>query len=240
MTTTATLSQVSAADLVDAGSISTGTLRSSDLAMALLGEFDRLGFGPAMESDPLTHRLQNLACFSCQTVEDLPDDVAETAAETVSDAIEVLNDHAPDGWSLGFSEADGSDLCWQPVTLRAVLAAAGSRWVDPDWNGSSNEAIDDIIDRFDDCPEALQDFDRSDWVNLAECYTRDLLRRWDQQEADIRALFDDYCEAIGATSTLEALEGQTIEDPDDMATAMVNMAMTWGARMLLDEIQPDR
>jgi hypothetical protein len=117
------------------------------------------------------------------------------------------------------------------------LEDAGSRWVETDWTGSKNEAIDDIIDRFDDCPEALQDFDRSDWVNMAECYNRDLLNRWDQQEDDIKALFNDYCEAVGYTSTLEALEGETIEDPDDMAMAMVNHAMTWGARMLLDEIR---
>jgi hypothetical protein len=237
MTTVATLSQISAADLIDAGSISTGTRRSSHLAMALLGEFARLGFGPAMESDPLTHRLQCLAAFSTQTVEDLPDAIAETASEDISDAIEVLNDHAPEGWSLGFSEGDGADLRWQPVSLRAILAAHGSRWVDPEWNCSSNEAIDDIIDRFDDCPESLIDFDHSDWVNMAECYNRDLLNRWDQQEDDIKALFNDYCEAVGYTSTLEALEGETIEDPDDMAMAMVNHAMTWGARMLLDEIR---
>jgi hypothetical protein len=122
-----------------------------------------------------------------------------------------------------------------------MLQDIDSHWVQTDWmERSENEAIDDIIERFDDCPESLKDFDRSDWVNLAECYTRDLLRRWDQQEDSIKALFDDYCEAIGATSTLEALEGQTIEDPDDMAVAMVNVAMTHGARLLLDELWPDR
>ncbi|MBC1264324.1 hypothetical protein FPZ61_09155 [Synechococcus sp. BSA11S] len=241
MTTTATLGQIDVDDLEAGFSVSIRTLRSSDLADALLGEFDRLGFGPAMERDPLTFQLQRLACFSTQTIEDLPDDLAETAGETIENAIDTLNDHAPDGWHLGFSEGDGSDLCWQPVSLRAQLQAVGSRWVADDWDKrSQNDAIDDIIERFDDCPESLQDFDHSDWVNLAECYTRDLLRRWDQQESDIRELFDDYCEAIGCTSALEALEGQTIEDPDDMAAAYVNLAMTWGARLLLDEINPDR
>lgn len=135
---------------------------------------------------------------------------------------------------------DTDDDDTEPPTLRELLTAAGSRWVDTDWTAPKNAAIDDIIDRFDDCPEALQDFDRSDWVNLCECYTRDLLRRWEQQTDDIRALFEDYCEAIGATSTLEALEGQTIEDPDDMAAAMVNLAMTWGAMELARELWPDR
>lgn len=127
------------------------------------------------------------------------------------------------------------------ITLREQLESAGSRWVQADWMGRfENAAIDDIIDRFDDDPDALRDFDQSDWVNMCECYTRDLLKRWEQQEDDIKALFDAYCEAIGATSTLEALEGQTIDDPDDLAAAMVNAAMTWGARMLLDDLWPDR
>ena len=78
---------------------------------------------------------------SSQTVEDLPDDLAETASETIENAIDTLNDHAPDGWRLGFSEADGSDLCWQPVSLRAQLQAVGSRWVADDWDKrSQNDA----------------------------------------------------------------------------------------------------
>ena len=127
-------------------------------------------------------------------------------------------------------------------TLTELLTDAGSRWVATDWTAPKNACIEDIIDRFDDCPEALKDFDCSDWVNLCECYTSDLLRRWDHQEAGIKALFDDYCEAIGATSTLQALEGEcdSFEDGDDMNAAIVNHAMTWGARMLLDEIYPNR
>ena len=126
------------------------------------------------------------------------------------------------------------------ATLRDLLATAGSRWAASDWTAPKNAAIDDIIERFDDCPDALRDFYRSDWVNLAECYTRDLLRRWDQQGDDIRALFDDYCEAIGATSTLHALEGESdaFEDGDDMNAAIVNRAMTWGALELCREVWP--
>lgn len=127
-------------------------------------------------------------------------------------------------------------------TLTELLKDAGSRWVETDWSAPENSCIDDIIERFDDCPEGLQDFDHSDWVNLCECYTHQLLRRWDNQQDGIRALFNDYCEAIGATSTLHALEGEcdSFEDGDDLNAAIVNHAMTWGARMLLDEIQPDR
>ncbi|EDY37495.1 hypothetical protein CPCC7001_374 [Cyanobium sp. PCC 7001] len=226
-------------DLIDCGSVSTGTLRSSDLADALLGEIDRLGLA-THAPDALIHAAQALACFSSPTVEDLPDNMAETAGETVSDMIDWLNDHAPDGWCLQTLEGDGADLLWQPVTLRAQLQAAGSPWVQSEWDKrSQNDAIDDIIERFDDCPEALQDFDISDWVNVAECYTGTLLRRWELQEQSIRALFDDYCDQLGCTSALEALDGQTIEDPDDFTAAYVNLAMTWGAQCLLREIDPD-
>lgn len=128
------------------------------------------------------------------------------------------------------------------ATLTELLKEAGSPWVSTDWTRPKNPCIDDIIERFDDCPEGLRDFDTSDWVNLCECYTRDLLRRWDQQTDGIRALFDDYCEAIGATSTLHALEGvcDSFEDGDDMNAEIVNRAMTWGARLLLDQIYPNR
>ena len=130
-------------------------------------------------------------------------------------------------------------------SLREMLSAIDSPWAplangDASWTDRANECMADIIDRFDDCPEALRDFDRSDWVNLAECYTHQLLRRWEHQRDSVRALFDDYCEAIGATSTLHALEGESIEDPEDLAAAMVNAAMTWGARCLADELWPER
>lgn len=127
------------------------------------------------------------------------------------------------------------------TTLREMLKAAGSRWAETDWTAPSNDAIDDIIERFDDCPEALKDFFTSDWVNLAEPYIHQLLRRWNQQEESIRALFDDYCDAIGATSALHALEGEcdSFEDGDDMNAAIVNHAMTWGATELARELWPD-
>lgn len=39
--------------------------------------------------------------------------------------------------------------------------------------------------------------------------------------------------------TLEALEGETIEDPEDMAAAIVNHAMTWAARCIAQELWVD-
>ena len=128
------------------------------------------------------------------------------------------------------------------ATLTELLTKADSQWVRKDWARPQNDCIDDVIERFDDCPEGLQDFDRSDWVNLCECYTYQLLDRWNKQEQSVMALFNDYCEAIGATSTLQALEGEAdgFEDGDDMNAAIVNHAMTWAARQLADEIYPDR
>ena len=127
-------------------------------------------------------------------------------------------------------------------TLRGLLAAAGSPYAETAWDRRiDNPCIDDVIERFDDCPEALQDFHRSDWVNLAEPYTADLLRRWEQQTVGIRALWDQWCEAIGATSTAHALEGEidSIEDGDDLNALIVNHAMTWAAIELCNAIYPD-
>lgn len=127
------------------------------------------------------------------------------------------------------------------ATLTDLLKEAGSDWVKGDVS-HYNSCIESIINRYDDCPEALLDFDHSDWVNLSECYTFTLLHRWDQERDDVMYLFNQYCEAIGATSTLHALEGvcDSFEDGDDMNAEIVNQAMTWGARLLLDQIYPNR
>jgi hypothetical protein len=108
------------------------------------------------------------------------------------------------------------------------------------WEDSRNEAVRDLIGRYEDDPEALINYETSDWVNLDECYTNSLINRYNTQEEDIKALFEDYCENAGYTSTLEALEGETIEGPEDMMAAMVNRAMTWAAVEILREIYPDR
>lgn len=124
------------------------------------------------------------------------------------------------------------------TTLTQLLTIAGSRWVETGWDAPKNRCIDDIIERFDDEPTSLLDFQHSDWVNMCECYTYQALERWNKQERDITALWDDYCEAIGATSTIHALEGECdgFADGDDMNAAIVNHAMTWGANELLRDV----
>ena len=127
-------------------------------------------------------------------------------------------------------------------TLRQLLADAGSPYVATAWDERiDNPCIDDIIERFDESPEALQDFCRSDWVNLAEPYTADLLRRWDQQTDGIRALWEQWCDAIGATSTAHALEGEidSVEDGADLNALIVNHAMTWAALELCSVAFPE-
>ena len=124
------------------------------------------------------------------------------------------------------------------TTLTQLLTISGSPWVATDAYRLKNDCMDDIIERFDDCPEALIDFERSDWVNQCECYTYQSLERWNKHESDIKALWDAYVDAIGATSTIAALEGvcDSFEDGDDMNAAIVNLAMTWGALELLQDV----
>ena len=124
------------------------------------------------------------------------------------------------------------------TTLTQLLTISGSPWVATDVFRLKNDCMDDIIEWFDDCPEALIDFDRSDWVNQCEPYTYQSLERWNKHESDIKALWDAYVDAIGASSSAEALSHviDTFDDGDDMNAAIVNLAMTWGALELLRSI----
>ena len=235
-TTTAPVPTIDAAELTPGSVVSHGTLRSDHLADALLGEIDRLALSQYLPAD-LAADAQLLATSASAAV---AGELPTNDVETIADLFEFLNEAAPVGWCLESLEGDGCEFCWQPVTLTAQLQAVGSCWIGTAWNDLQNEAVSDLINRYDDSPEGLQNFETSDWVNLDEPYTADLLERWETQRADIWALFESYVEAIGATSTLEALEGETLEDPEDMAAAIVNRAMTWAGLELLRELNPDR
>ena len=236
-TTTATAPTIDAADPTPGSVVSHGTLRSDHLADALLGEVDRLGLSQYLSAD-LAAAAQLLATTASDMV---AGDLPSNDVETIEELFEFLNEAAPAGWCFELLEGDGCEFCWQPVTLTARLQAVGSHWVDNnEWVDTENEAMADLIRRYDDIPDGLQNYETSDWVNLDECYTFDLLKRWENQRADIWALFEAYCDAIGATSTLEALEGETLEDPEDMAAAIVNRAMSWAGLELLRELNPDR
>lgn len=98
--------------------------------------------------------------------------------------------------------------------------------------------VDQIVSRYGD--ELLEDtglvnFDHSDWVNCAMCYCADLRRFYDQCEDSILYWLDELCDALGYNSRLQAVEGDTIETPGELKEAFVNAAMTYLARLLLDD-----
>ena len=104
----------------------------------------------------------------------------------------------------------------------------------PDFNlQESNSCFRDVIERFEDCPEGLADFDTSDWLNMCEPYNHQLLDRWEENQDDIIQMFEEFKIAYGYESTLEALRFELIEDPLDLAMAMTNASMTYAARVLL-------
>ena len=101
----------------------------------------------------------------------------------------------------------------------------------------ANSCFRDVVDRFEDCPEGLADFYQSDWLNMCEPYNYQLLDRWQQNRDDIVEMFEEFKDAFGYASTLEALQNELIEDPEDLAVQMVNCAMTYAAQTLADVVQ---
>lgn len=93
-----------------------------------------------------------------------------------------------------------------------------------------------LVERYkeaDPSESGLCNYNHSDFVNCDLCYTRDLLRFYQDNEESVLHWVDEYCDACGLTSRLHAVEGATVEDPDDFATALVNCGMTYLAGQLL-------
>ena len=84
-----------------------------------------------------------------------------------------------------------------------------------------------FVEHYNDNPEDLCNYQTSDFINIDMCYTKDLLDFYRDNETSILEWLDQACDAYGYTSRLQLVEGQTIEDPDDLATAFVNAAMTY-------------
>ena len=105
--------------------------------------------------------------------------------------------------------------------------------------GESNSCFRIVVERFEDCPEGLVDFQQSDWLNMCEPYNYQLLDRWEQNRDAIIELFEEFKQANCYGSTLEAVEDSIIEDPGDLAIAMTNKAMTYAANVLYDVIQDE-
>ena len=124
-------------------------------------------------------------------------------------------------------------ICSSPkleaTSLRDLLRQNSPEFILQD----SNSCFAAVIERFEDCPEGLADFDTSDWMNLCECYNYQLLERWTSNRDDILEMFEEYKAAYGYESTMDAMSYSIVEDPEDLAINMVNFAMTYAARTLL-------
>ena len=90
-----------------------------------------------------------------------------------------------------------------------------------------DSCVEYFLDHYNEDYTSLQDFSRSDFVNLCMCYTKDLLVFYDQNENEILSLIDELCDALGYNSRMQLLESENIETPDDMKTSFVNHAMTY-------------
>ena len=106
----------------------------------------------------------------------------------------------------------------------------------------TNDLIDYFLDHYGD--ETLEDsglenYERSDFVNLDMCYTRDLIRFYDDNESELEEYLDQTISDYGATSLLEFMEGETIESVSDLKTAIVNRVMSSIAYGMLATLQND-
>jgi hypothetical protein len=104
-----------------------------------------------------------------------------------------------------------------------------------DWVNDS--CVEWFIERYNNNPEDLCNYDRSDFVNIDMCYTKDLLNFYEYNQDCVLHWVDEACEAYGYTSRLQLVEGQTIEDPDDFATALVNAGMTYLGNLLYSVVR---
>lgn len=104
-----------------------------------------------------------------------------------------------------------------------------------DWINDS--CVEWFIERYNDNPEDLCNYDHSDFVNIDMCYTKDLLNFYEYNEDCVLHWVDEACGAYGYTLRLQLVEGQTIEDPDDFATALVNAGMSYLGMTLWNAVE---
>ena len=86
----------------------------------------------------------------------------------------------------------------------------------------------------------LVNFDRSDFVNIAMPYTRDLINFYDRNEESVLAWFDQWQEAMclpGCRLDALAQVDTTVDDPDDFKAAVVNLAMSYLGGQLLAQLE---
>ena len=95
-----------------------------------------------------------------------------------------------------------------------------------DWD-TDDDCVSWFIDNYNDAKEDLCNYQTSDFINIDMCYISSLLSFYRENEESILQWCDQLCECFGYNSRLQLLEGQTVEDPDDFATGLVNAAMTY-------------
>ena len=142
---------------------------------------------------------------------------------------ESLSDSAREIYR-GWCERESVDCDYD--SLRYVLEQE-------DWD-CEDDCVSELLERYehaDPSESGLCNYEQSDWVNLDQCYTRDLIRFYDRNEDSVLHWADEACGAFGCTSRLQLLEGDTVETPDDMKTALVNHAMTYLARSVLAALE---
>jgi len=109
--------------------------------------------------------------------------------------------------------------------------------IEDDYDLENDDCVAWFVEHYNDNPQDLCNYDISDFVNIDMCYIKDLLNFYRDNESSILEWVDAACDAYGYTSRLQLLEGQTIEDPDDFATGLVNAAMTYLGCQLWDAVQ---
>jgi len=117
-------------------------------------------------------------------------------------------------------------------SLRYVLEQDG-------WD-VDDDCVSELLDRYthaDPSESGLCNYEQSDWVNLDQCYTRDLLNFYDRNEDSVLHWCDEACGAFGYSSRLQLMEAETIETPDDMKAALVNHGMTYLACAVLSALE---
>lgn len=109
--------------------------------------------------------------------------------------------------------------------------------IEDDYDLDNDGCVAWFVEHYNDNPKDLCNYETSDFVNLDMCYIKDLLNFYRDNESSVLEWVDMACDAYGYTSRLQLLEGQTIEDPDDFATGLVNAAMTYLGCQLWDAVQ---
>jgi hypothetical protein len=109
--------------------------------------------------------------------------------------------------------------------------------VDDQFDWVNDSCVEWFIDRYNDNPEYLCNYETSDFVNIDMCYTKDLINFYECNSDCVLHWCDEACGAYGYTSRLQLVEGQTIEDPEDFAAALVNAGMSYLGNLLYSVVR---